>query len=187
MRVSQAVGIGLLGWTAILGAWSGAAALSSTDDREVAARLFADRVERYVRLRARLEEPLPPFDLRRDPWSLLLTRRYLASAIRTARVQAKAGDVFGPPVDGLFRDTITTAIYEIDIEGLVDGGESAVDLLVNEPVPEWAFQAVPRRLLERLPPLPPALAYRIACGALVLWDEHAEIVVDALPDAFVTR
>ncbi|MBI3047618.1 MAG: hypothetical protein HYY76_04840 [Acidobacteria bacterium] len=188
MRVTQAVGIGLLGCAAILSAWSGAAAFAPTDDQEVAARLFTDRVERYVRLRTRLEEPLPPFDLRRDPWSRLLTRRYLASAIRTARAQAKPGDIFGPPVDGLFREAITRAIYEVDIEGLVDGGaESPIDLMVNEPVPEWALHDVPRKLLERLPPLPAALAYRIACGALVLWDEHAEIVIDALPDAFVTR
>ena len=189
MRITRAVGIGLVGWAAILGAWSGAAALTQAgDDHGAAARIFTERVERYARLRARLEEPLPPFDTRRDPWSLLLTRRYLASAIRTARASAKAGDVFGPPVDGLFREAITHAIYEIDIEGLVNGGgEDPVDLIVNEPVPDWALRPVPRPLLKRLLPLPAGMSYRITCGALVLWDEHAEVLVDALPDAFVTR
>lgn len=64
------------------------AARIQTDVDAVARRAFAERVERYAMLRARLEEPLPAFDARRDPWSLLLTRRYLASAIRAARPRA---------------------------------------------------------------------------------------------------
>lgn len=189
MRITRAVGIGLLGWAAILGAWSGAAAFAQAgDDHRAAARIFTERVDRYARLRARLEEPLPPFDARRDPWSLLLTRRYLASAIRMARVSAQPGDIFGPPVDGLFREEITRAMYELDLEGLVNGGgEERLDLMINEPVPDWALGPVPRRLLRRLPAVPAGMSYRIACGALVLWDEHAEVLIDALPDAFVTR
>ncbi len=189
MRTTQAVGIGVLGFMAVLSAWSGVAAPArAQDDHGSAARIFTQRVERYVRLRARLEEPLPPFDPRRDPWSLLLTRRYLASAIRTARAYVKPGDIFGPPVDGLFHEVITRATDDIDIEGLVDAGaESPVDLMVNEPVPDWALGPVPRKLLERLPAVPAGISYRLACGALVLWDEHAEILIDALPDAFITR
>ncbi|MBI2189429.1 MAG: hypothetical protein HYU37_20220 [Acidobacteria bacterium] len=188
MRIARAVGIGLLGWTVLLGASPGAAALAQAgDDHAAAARIFAERVERYARLRARLEEPLPPFDARRDAWSLLLTRRYLASAIRSARAHATPGNLFAPPVDGLFREAIGQAIYEVDIEGLVAGWEDPVDLVINEPVPDWALHAVPDALLARLPPLPEAISYRLAGGALVVWDEHAEIVIDALPDAFITR
>jgi len=188
MRILRAVGIGLLGWTALVGASTGAAALAQADsDHGAAARIFTERVERYARLRARLEEPLPPFDARRDPWSLLLTRRYLGSAIRTARAHASPGNVFAPPVDGLFREAIARAIYEVDLEGLVGGGEDAVDLIVNEPVPAWALHDVPRALLEGLLPVPAGISYRVVGGALVLWDDHAEILIDALPDAFVTE
>jgi hypothetical protein len=189
MRITRVVGIGVVGCTAVLGAWSGAAAFAQAGgDHGVAVRIFTERVERYARLRTRLEEPLPPFDARRDPWSLLLTRRYLASAIRTARAHATPGNVFAPPVDGLFRETIARAIHEVDIEGLVHAeGEGLVDLVINEPVPDWALGDVPRALLDRLPAVPAAISYRIASGALVLWDDHAEILIDALPDAFVTR
>jgi hypothetical protein len=156
-----------------------------------AMRMFNTRVERYVRLRARLEEPLPAFDARRDPWSLMLTRRYLASAIRTARSSAYQGDIFTPPVAQLFRGLIADASYDVDIEGLVDGDleadEFVVDLTVNEPIPAWAVDAVPHALLLRLPSLPAAIEYRIVSGALILWDVHAEIVIDALPDAFLVR
>jgi hypothetical protein len=163
-----------------------AAFQQAPDDRASAVRIFTERIERYERLRARLEEPLPPFDERRDGWSLLLTRRYLASAIRAARAHAQPGDIFGLPVDLMFRDVIAGAIYRADIEGLVDDEpEVAVDLTVNEPVPPWALEPVPPALIERLPALPSAIEYRIVGGALVLWDTRAHILIDALPSAFI--
>jgi hypothetical protein len=189
MRITRAVAIGMLGCSVFLGAGTSAAAPSQTaGDQGAAVRIFAERVERYAWLRARLEDPLPPFEADRRAWTLLLMRRYLASAIRSARAYAAQGDLFAPPVDGMFREAIGRAIYDTDIEGLVDdGAEDPVDLMVNEPLPEWALHPVPLALLERLPPLPGGISYRMAGGALVLWDDRAEILIDALPDAFVTR
>jgi hypothetical protein len=178
----------------IVAGWHGAAALPQGPagiDRATVVQTFTERTERYVRLRARLEDPLPSFDPRRDPWSLMLTRRYLASAIRTARSSAHQGDIFTPPVAQLFRELIADAVYDVDIEGLVDeefeAADFAVDVAVNEPVPAWAIQDVPEPLLRRLPTLPDAIAYRIVGGTLTLWDMHAEIVIDALPDAFLIQ
>jgi hypothetical protein len=45
---------------------------------------------------------------------------------------------------------------------------------------------VPPQLLQVLPPLPPELQYRIIGRSLVLWDHHANLVVDYLPGAFTT-
>jgi hypothetical protein len=154
-----------------------------------ALRTFDAAVAGYAARRATFEEPLPAFeDPRRDGWTLMLMRRYLASAIRTARREAEPGVIFAPAA-GAFRDIIARAIYEVDIEGLVDivPGEDGftLDLALNEPIPAWALSPVPPPLLERLPSLPAAIEYRIATGALILWDTHAEILVDALPDAFV--
>ena len=154
-----------------------------------ALRAFESELARYVSLRARFEERLPAFDdPSRDRWTLLLMRRYLGSAIRAARRDAQPGCIFGPAAL-LVRKTIAEGLYEVDIEGLVEGllgeDEFALDLVLNEPVPSWAMAPVPAALLERLPPLPPAIEYRIAGGALILWDTDAEILVDALPDAFV--
>lgn len=178
----------------LLTGWQGAAALRQAPDeagRVAAMRTFSERTERYTRLRARLEEPLPSFDARPDSWSLMLTRRYLASAIRTARSHARQGDIFMPPVAQLFRGLIADAIYDVDIEGLVadnlEGTDVLVDVVVNEPVPVWALEDVPDALLQRLPALPDAIAYRMVDGSLILWDMHAEIVVDALPGAFVVE
>jgi hypothetical protein len=178
----------------IAAGWQGAAAPTQGPggiDRATVLQTFTERTERYVRLRARLEDPLPAFDARRDSWSLMLTRRYLASAIRTARSSAHQGDIFTPPVAQLFRELIADAVYDLDIEGLVDeefeAADFAVDVAVNEPVPSWAMQDVPEPLLRRLPTLPDAIAYRIVGGTLTLWDMHAEIVIDSLPDAFLVQ
>ena len=135
------------------------------------------------------EAPLPAFDgPLGDPWALLIARRYLASAMRTARRQVAPGCIFAPAGE-VFRDTIARAIEEIDLEGIVDEGggslDFALDLTLNEPIPAWAISPVPAPLLDRLPLLPAGIEYRIAVGALILWDTHAEILIDALPDAFV--
>jgi hypothetical protein len=179
-------------WTvmcALACAWQTASAVQGQHQPpDAGLRSFTDNVARYAALRARLEEPLPAFDdPRRDRWTLLLMRRYLASAIRTARRAAEPGCVFGPAA-ALFREEIARGIYDTDVEGLVDGpGDEAfvLDLALNEPIPGWALSPLPQPLLERLPPLPVAIEYRIAAGALILWDTHAEILIDALPDAFV--
>jgi hypothetical protein len=156
---------------------------------DAALRAFDAGVARYAALRTKFEEPLPAFDdPRRDEWTLLLMRRYLVSAIRAARREAPQGCIFGPAA-AVFRDTIARAIYDVEIEGLVDvaPGEDGfvLDLALNEPIPAWALSPVPEPLLERLPLLPAAIEYRIVAGALILWDTHAEILIDALPDAFV--
>ena len=154
-----------------------------------ALRAFESGLARYAWLRARSEEPLPAFDdPRLDGWTRLLMRRYLASAIRGGRREAQPGCIFGP-VALLLRQTIAEALYQVDIEGLVDGAldedEFVRDLVLNEPIPAWAMSPLPTALVERLPALPPAMEYRIAGGTLILWDTRAEILVDVLQDAFV--
>ena len=165
---------------------------TQTGDAELAdaVRMFDQGVARYVSLRARFSEPLPPFDERRDAWSLMLTRRYLASAIRAARSSVAQGDIFTPRVAAVFRVLVTHAVYDEDIEGMLpfdwQPRDSPVDLVANEPLPIPAMRTVPGALLARLPPLPEAIEYRLANGALILWDAHAEILIDWLPDPVLT-
>ena len=46
------------------------------------------------------------------------------------------------------------------------------------------FDFVPPQMLAALPRLPAELQYRIIGTALVLWDHHANLIVDFMPDAF---
>ena len=117
-----------------------------------------------------------------------MNRRYLASAIRAARRDAKEGDIFTPDVADLFRSRLAEVMPVRDVAAMVGafGDESwPVDApVVNEPFREDASQAVPALMLQALPPLPGGIEYRIVGTDLVLWDVHADIVIDVLPDAF---
>ena len=180
VRLRTLVGAGLLVWL------TPAAAFCQEPGDAAALAVFTSRLDAYARLRGRLEEPLPSFDERRSSFSVLLARRYLASALRSARGGARPGCLFGPPVEPVLRRRIIERIYAVDVEGLSGWDtEADVDVAIGEPLPAWAALPLPASLGEALPALPPAIEYRMAGGALVLWDAHAEIVIDLLPQAFV--
>jgi hypothetical protein len=148
---------------------------------------FVMRVDTYVRLHQRLEAAFPALEDTRDPFSRLLNKRYLASAIRSARRHVKEGNIFGPPVEEMFRARIADAMHGRDVAVVVGpcAGEpwGPADLVLNEPLGEGASCPVPVLLLEALPPVPGGLEYRVVGPDLVLWDVHAEIVIDVLRDA----
>jgi hypothetical protein len=149
---------------------------------------FNDHVSGYVALRSRFEEPLPRLGTLRTEWSTLIARRYLASAIRTARHASVAGEIFTPQVALMFRERFAGALTPNEWLLLVPPGddESAAPIvLVNEPVAEEWFTALPPALVQHLPALPEGIEYRFVGTALVLWDTHAEIVIDVLPNAAV--
>ena len=149
---------------------------------------FTVRVDTYVQLHRRLEVSFPPLETTTDAISRLLNKRYLASAIRAARRHAKDGTVFGPPVDEMFRTRIAEATAGRDLAVVLGpcGGESwaATDPVVNEPFREHESCPIPLLLLEALPPVPGGLEYRVAGPDLILWDVHADIVIDILREAF---
>lgn len=177
-----------LAGAAVLASLLPVAALAQASGDTAAATAFRARVEEYVRLRGRLEEPLPALDEKRGARPAMLTRRYLASAIRAARPRARAGIVFAPPVGEMFRRLIAERLSEVDPEGLNGWDEDlGVDIAIYEPVPAWSRLQIPDEYLGLFPELPDGIEYRMVNGALVLWDLHAEIVIDALPAAFVAR
>lgn len=160
----------------------------SDSERGEAVATFAVRVEAYAAMRARFEEPFPPFDPPRDEWSMFLSRRYLAAAIRAARAPARRGSVFTPLTCAFFREQLTKVPSGV-MERLKSGErvEGAAPLIVHEPLPEWAMQPLPQAVTEALPPLPAGMLYRLAGPDLILWDAHAEIVIDVLVDAFLRK
>jgi hypothetical protein len=147
---------------------------------------FHRNLDAYVELRGRFEEPLPLFRPWRGTGEALLAQRYLASAIRTARHDDRPGNVFSPVVALAFRLCMTytlTPAERLLLGGGEDGGEDAPLPIVNEPLPgEW-MAAAPASLIQHLPELPQAIEYRFVGYDLILWDAHAGIVIDVLPDA----
>jgi hypothetical protein len=151
-----------------------------------AAVAFAERVDSYAQLRNRFEEPLPSFARSRGAWSTLIARQRLASAIRAARRDTRVGSVFSPPVALMFRQHLAAALTPAErlLLGGGEDGESVAPIpMVNETVRvEWMAEAPPA-LLQQLPELPAAIEYRFVGNDLILWDAHAEIVIDVLSDA----
>jgi len=177
---------------ALLGSAGYARAQYSVFDGDAALRLFQERVDSYAALHRRLA-PSPSTMTSTDPISKLLTRNYLAAAIRGARRYAQQGEVFSPEVATIFRWTLADAIGERDGEAFLtdlNAGEPVplgMHPTVNEPYTMTPLYRVPQEVRLGLPSIPAELDYRIAGHDLVLWDIYAGVVVDFVPDAFTSR
>ena len=170
---------------------AGARAQSAVLDADAALSVFHERVDSYVALHRRLAPP-PAAAGSTDSLSRLLTSRYLASAIRSSRRTAQQGDIFTPDVATVFRQLLANSIGERDGEAfLAELGNGAIvprgmHPTVNEPYAMTTVFRVPPDVRLGLPSLPAEVDYRIAAHDLLLWDLYAGIVVDFVPNAFVT-
>ena len=180
------------GFLLVLGTLAAAASqFSPALEDDPALHAFHDRIEGYVALHRRLEARLPALQPTTDPFKTYLSRQLLANAIRKARPAAQQGDVFTPDVARAFRTIVLRALAGRNIEDLLPDVEgerprrNGFELLVNEPYPVEASHEVPPVLLQKLPPLAGDLEYRVVGRMLVLWDAHANLVVDYLRDAFM--
>ena len=163
----------------------------------VATQEFQQRVDQYVTLHRLLEGPLPPVTVARDLTPVRSAMRELRMRIQRARLDARQGDLITPDVALLFRRAITSCLtrqewaaifadMSEDEEGQPVGPPPV--LRVNMEWPEQVpFDFVPPQLLQALPLLPPELQYRIIGRSLVLWDHHADLIIDFLPGAFVNE
>ena len=120
----------------------------------------------------------------------------LAAHIRAARQGARPGDIFTDGVARMIRRRIATCLPPEVLDAILAENQpdyeqpeapAAPPLRVNAAwPPQIPFDFVPPQLLAALPPLPPELQYRIVGRSLVLWDHHANLVVDFLPRALTT-
>lgn len=156
---------------------------------------FQQRVDEYVTLHRMLEGPLPPLTSTRDVALIRADMQLLAKRIVLARSNAQQGDIITPDVGRMFRRRIATCLtpeqWDAVLAELAEDEEGVriprVELHVNMTWPESVpYGFVPPQLLMALPPLPPELQYRIIGRSLVLWDHHANLIVDFMPGAFTT-
>jgi len=162
---------------------------ASIGQPDAALKVFNERVESYAALHRRLAPP--PASDKKDWLSRLLNGQYLAAAIRGERRDAQQGDIFTTDVARMFRARLADSIGERDGEMFLlelSDGERIVHVhpAVNEPYSMTQIYRVPPEVRLGLPHLPRELDYRIAGRDLLLWDVDAGIVVDFLPDAFVS-
>ena len=152
---------------------------------------FSGRVRDYLRLRQDAARGLPHEQLFDDPREALARRKALRRAIRDARPDARAGDLFTPGAAAAFRHIVaaTAAAHHVDPTDIVHAlraerergaKQPAVNRRYDWRLGAWMWPA----LLQALPLLPEnLLQYRIVDNDLVLVDLHASLVVDILEDA----
>ena len=154
---------------------------------------FADRLQAYMRVRQEAARDLPSERVFDDPADMLSIRAVLRRAIREARPNARAGDVFTPHAATAFRHIVATTAAAQGVDPRDIAHELRADRLpgakqpaINRPY-DWRLGAWmwPALLLE-LPPLPVELQYRIVDDDLVLIDLRASLVVDILEDLMTT-
>jgi hypothetical protein len=156
-------------------------------DADAALSVFQERVESYAALHRRLAPP-PSAMTSTDPLSKLLTRNYVASAVRSARRSAQQGEIFSPEIATLFRWMLADSIGELDGESFLTALNGGVPVprglhpTVNETYTMAPLYRLPAEVRLGLPKLPAELDYRLAAHDLVLWDIYAGIVVDFVPD-----
>ena len=164
----------------------------AADQDRVAVSEFDRRVAEYVALHRWLEGPLPPLQVSEDIRVVRAAMDALASALRRARTNAHQGDIFTPAVARAFRARIAACLPPEQMAAILSEREEADPrvvpaLEVNMRWPDgMPFNFVPPQLIAALPTLPPELQYRIIGRSLVLWDPHADIIVDFLPGAFTS-
>ena len=149
---------------------------------------FLQRVDEYTALHRQLEGPLPREVVTADLQALFAPKKSMAAAMRTARADARQGDIFSPPVAAYFRTLVADALREGGIRNMLaiveDENFVHIPARVNADYPAGrSIAMMPTSLLAALPPLPPELQYGFVGRDLILWDMHAGIIVDFVPQA----
>ena len=159
----------------------------------VATQNFERSVTEYAVLHQLLEREVPPMLVTPDIRQIQRASRTLAVRIRIARGMAREGDFITPEVARMFRRRIATcltpeqwkAVFADRVRDEEGPPVGPPPLRVNMEWPAGVpFDYVPPQLLRSLPTLPRELQYCIIGRSLVLWDHHANVIVDLLPGAF---
>jgi hypothetical protein len=190
MTFRSGVGLMLSCWLIACGAEGQQAAREHVNPDAKLLQDFQSRIKIYVDLQKKLKKQGPPVKESADPAQINAAQDALAQNIRTARKDARPGEIFTPEIRPLFR-----RLMYPELKG-PDGAETkqaikedapraaSVPLAINARYPEdQPLPTVPANLLAALPRLPESLEYRIVKRDLILRDVDANLIVDFIPNA----
>jgi hypothetical protein len=163
--------------------------LSAQPDVDRAFAAFSERIDAYVQMHRRIEGPVPPLTASQD---LTEVRRLMSDVRRRIKHEgaSEQGRYFTREVTLALRKRIASVMTRADVKDLVDDvvehtPPGLPPVRVYEPLPADApFVPIPPRLFKVLPVLPPELRYVVLGKGLVLWDHHADLVIDMAPGIF---
>ena len=151
---------------------------------------FKKRVDAYVELHKKLEATLPKLPEQTDPYQIDRHQRAMLRLMQDARKTAKQGDLFTPAMQRLVRNLLRPVFSgpdarQLRAEILDNEYKGDVKVAVNARYPdEVPISTVPPQVLAQLPKLPEELEYRFVRTNMILFDPHAHIIADFVPQAF---
>ena len=151
---------------------------------------FLKRVDVYVALHKKFENTLPPLPKQTTPQIIDQHERALAKLIQAGRKRAKQGDIFTVQMQTLVKRLLAP------IFSGTDGAHVRAEIMDNEykgnvvltPTARYPDEipvsTVPPQVLQFLPKLPEDLEYRFVRQNMILFDPHAHVIPDWVPQAF---
>lgn len=148
------------------------------------------KVRDYVALHRKLEASLPKVPDQATPEQIDSNQRALEKLVRSARADARPGDIFTPEARPVIRRLLATVFAgdqgrqlkaSIMDENVID--PVALKVGVNSRYPDSVpLASIPPEVLQTLPKLTEDLEYRFIGDWLILLDTHAHVVADYIED-----
>ena len=150
---------------------------------------FEGRVDEYLKLQKDEAPGTVPSRPTPSAEKVVDGQQKLGAKIRSARPEAKQGDIFTPEIASFFRRQIAKTLagpHGGKIRASLRHAEPVkpMSLKVNDDYPDGVpLQSTPATLLLNLPTLPKELQYRIVGHDLFLVDANANVIVDFIQGA----
>jgi|KBSMisStandDraft_5_1062788.scaffolds.fasta_scaffold787513_2 hypothetical protein len=168
--------------------------ICAAEDPAVAA--FTKNVNDYVKIRDAAKQKASNLPKNATPEQIQRAEQGMQAEIRTARANAKPGDIFTPDIQPLFRKILKDNFAGPENKGArdtarqgnpkneLDKGEAPPAIQVNAVYPKSSpTSSVPALLLLQLPKLPKDIEYRFNGQTLILLDSLSNIVIDYMKGA----
>ena len=134
---------------------------------------FDTRVNAYLALRQQLERETET-----------APRPALAGRIRTARAQARQGELFTAALAIEIKKSLRRELDEHTLKVVMDDNPGEIPSQVNDEYREGSpLSTMPPNILAALPRLPEGVEYRFVERHLILLDTNARVIVDRIPYA----
>lgn len=178
----------LMGWLLALPAVAADQGPSPATNEAPVVADFVTRVNAYVAIHLQAERAAPKLPQEATPLQIDQTQRAMAERILAARADAKRGDIFTPAMSTLVRRVLTEVLSGPDgarrRAAIMDDNVKFIPLTANQRYPDAVpLTTMPPGLLKALPELPEEMEYRFIGPHLILFDQHAHIIPDFIPDA----
>ncbi|MEQ1757562.1 MAG: hypothetical protein ABL986_04535 [Vicinamibacterales bacterium] len=149
---------------------------------------FQQALGTYVELRSKVTARIKPVPNDGTPAEIDDNQRQISQAIVGARAGARPGAIFGPAAQAYIRARLLAEFRRPDgpavRSSILDENPVGTPVRINGPYPDGIpLSSMPPHVLDVLPKLPEDLEYRFVGDRLILFDNHAHLVIDYIDRA----